>query len=406
MAMKQTQTKLFNFSDAGLDFCFGSKNLFPDRFKKMLSLGYNMRTVSSVSVAGNQVTFTYSGTHGYVADRVLKVDSGAFASINEGEFWIDSVTADTVTFTLDDAPLAASPGFTTRIAPIGYELLYEVSNIHVYKIKHFDDTDRYMRLCFQNQTARRNCISVCIGKTWDPETGFITDTSSLFDARDISIPAGVKWEFGTSATSAFNDYTYSQGFSSFGSAYAIGSKYHLLVFGNGSSSGYTGRLVGFVPTLCHAYDPLDYPMIIGESGGSESSSGQTYGGVYARAYIGNIRVTFATINADSMLFPTPVNGGAGASFLPATLDSFNTTTAFPIPILEFNTKHHIGYIPAGLYLCSYAETNVPSVAPTSTPSITYDIDLDHMCALHHLSRGSSQSTAYVIAPVEEIKLGY
>ncbi|WP_250852373.1 hypothetical protein [Acinetobacter sp. ANC 5414] len=100
MAMKQTQTKLFDFSDIGLDFCAGSKALFPDRFKKMLALGYNVQTVSSVMVSGNQVTFTYGGAHGYLADRVLKVDSGALPSVNNGEFWIDSVTTNSVTFTL------------------------------------------------------------------------------------------------------------------------------------------------------------------------------------------------------------------------------------------------------------------------------------------------------------------
>ena len=70
--MKQTQTKLFDFSDIGLDFCAGSKNLFPDRFKKILAQGYNTQTVASVGVVGNQVTLTYGVSHGYVADRVLK----------------------------------------------------------------------------------------------------------------------------------------------------------------------------------------------------------------------------------------------------------------------------------------------------------------------------------------------
>ncbi|RKG45949.1 hypothetical protein D7V64_17530, partial [Acinetobacter cumulans] len=95
MAMKQTQTKLFDFADVGLDFCVGSKSLFPDRFKKMLVIGYNTQTVASVAVAGNQVTLTYGVSHGYVADRVLKVESGVLAEINGGEFWIDSVTSNT-----------------------------------------------------------------------------------------------------------------------------------------------------------------------------------------------------------------------------------------------------------------------------------------------------------------------
>jgi len=63
MVMKQTQTKMFDFADIGLDFSAGSKSLFPDRFKKMLAQGYNTQTVSSVTVEGNQVTLNYGGSH-------------------------------------------------------------------------------------------------------------------------------------------------------------------------------------------------------------------------------------------------------------------------------------------------------------------------------------------------------
>src|SRR5690606_6216598 len=148
MAMKQTQTKLFDFSDVGLDFCAGSKNLFPDRFKKMLSVGYNVQTVFSVAVVGNQVRFTYGGTHGYAADRVLKVDSGALASINGGEFWIDSVTTNTVTFTLDNIPSSIANGFSTRIASLGWALEYESGQVQLYKMKYLDERDLYVRLVF------------------------------------------------------------------------------------------------------------------------------------------------------------------------------------------------------------------------------------------------------------------
>src|SRR5690606_4254920 len=165
MVMKQTQTILFDFSDVGLDFCAGSKNLFPDRFKKMLALGYNERTVSSVAVVGNQVTFTYGGTHGYVADRVLKVSAPELLSINSGEFVIDSVTENTVTMTIDGTPASIAGNFTTKVAPLGWDLVYELNHIHIYKFKHIDDSDMYARLCFQNATAsgNRNCIAVGIG---------------------------------------------------------------------------------------------------------------------------------------------------------------------------------------------------------------------------------------------------
>ena len=68
--IKQTQTKMFDFSDVGLDFCAGSKNKFPEVFKKMLATGYNPQTASSVSISGDQITLTYGVRVDY--DRKLK----------------------------------------------------------------------------------------------------------------------------------------------------------------------------------------------------------------------------------------------------------------------------------------------------------------------------------------------
>src|SRR5690606_10172412 len=252
MAMKQTQTKLFNFSDVGLDFCAGSKSLFPDRFKKMLALGYNVQTVSSVAVAGNQVTFTYGGAHGYAADRVLKVNSGALASINGGEFWIDSVTTNTVTMTIDDAPLSISGGFTTKIASLGWSLEYENENIHVYKFKQLDESDIFIRLCFQNQTGRRNCISPCVGKTFDALTGFITDPLALVaNASLISPDNDFKWEFSGVAGATYDNFTYSQGYSTFGKGVVIGSLYHVGFLTSASISIDSLRVNGCFPSTTH-----------------------------------------------------------------------------------------------------------------------------------------------------------
>ena len=123
---------MFDFADVGLDFCPGSKNLFPDRFKKMLSQGYNEQTVASVSVTGNQVTLNYGVAHGYAADRVIKINSGALSTINGGEFWIDSVTATSVTMTVDTAPSSIAGMFSTKSASLGWSLEYENANIHIY----------------------------------------------------------------------------------------------------------------------------------------------------------------------------------------------------------------------------------------------------------------------------------
>lgn len=404
MAMKQTQTKLFDFSDVGLDFCAGSKSLFPDRFKKMLALGYNVQTVTNVAVVGDQVTFTYGGAHGYVADRVLKVDSGALSSINGGEFWIDSVTTNTVTMTIDNAPLSVPNGFITRIASLGWSLEYEVANIHIYKFKYIDETDLYLRLCFQNNAAYRSNISPCIGKSYDVLTGEINDPLAYVDTSTIMSPNLMTWEFSGNTGATANNYSYSQGYSTYGRACVVGSIYHL-VFMHTLTSDY-GRVIGFVPAACLEYDPLDkYPLLICENPPVAVNAGNTsYFGSYGRAYVGQIRVDLDIKSSVNLFVTAPAN----SSFLPSSLDSFNTTTARPIMIYEFDTKQYLGAVVGGLYSCMYANTNAPPLDRNLSPVETRDVEMNTICKIHftsYLSANYNQSV-YLLAPVEEVKFGY
>lgn len=410
MAMKQTQTKLFDFSDVGLDFSSGSKNLFPDRFKKMLAQGYNVQTVSSVAISGNQVTFTYGGAHGYVADRVLKVDSEALASINGGEFWIDSVTTNTVKFTLDGAPTSIAGGFTTKVASLGWSLTYEQSNIQVYKLKQLDESDIFIRLCFQNQAGRRNCISPCVGKTFDASSGIITDTLALAANASLITPGdGFKWEFSGAAGATYDNFTYSQGYGTFGKGTLIGSLYHVGFLTSASISNDSLRVNGCFPSATHNFESIKYPVLLGETYGSIESSGDWYQSDSAAAYIGNIGVTFhgdgppRTGIGSNKIFPVPV--AFISSFLSPNVDSFNTTTLEPIRIFELSTYQHLGYM-SGIYLCRYAQSGRPAFSRATSPSISYDIDLNSKVYLHGMGWDSNATALYLGMPVEEVKIGY
>lgn len=411
MAMKQTQTKLFDFSDVGLDFCSGSKNLFPDRFKKMLSLGYNVQTVSSVSVAGNQVTLTYGGAHGYVERRVLKVNSGILADINGGEFFIDSVTTNTVTLTIDDVPPSIPKGFATHVASLGYDLIYEKDHIHIYKFKHIDDTDLYLRLVFQNNTVYRNRIAVCIGKTADLLSGTITDPNSLSETRGNTTPGTYAWEFTVDANSTYNNYSYSQGYSLFGKGMVVGSLYHLAVLNWSASSAQHCRINGFFPTHCFNYSLLDYPILFCGNFGNASAAhnnnnGQLYNTV-GSMFIGNVRVmlqnTLSTTTRPQQCAPwaTALN-----SFLPTSLDNFNTTACgMVLNIFEYGTLQFIGVISGGIYSCGYYnQSGAPLISPSSLPLITTDIDFGGDILIHAISVNAAANSGYYAFPVEEIKI--
>lgn len=403
MTMKQTQTKMFDFADVGLDFCPGSKNLFPDRFKKMLSQGYNEQTVASVSVTGNQVTLNYGVAHGYAADRVLKINSGPLAVSNSGEYWIDAVTTTSLTMTIDAAPVSIAGGFSTKIASLGYALEYENSNIQVYKFKSLDESDLFLRLCFQDQSGRRNCISPCVGKSFDIATGFITDVYAYAENIQIQSPnTGFKWEFGFWGNATYDNYTYSQGYSQYGKGCVVGSPYHLIFLFNALNG--QPRVNGFVPVFTHGYDQLNYPVMIGETYGNISGNGSNYMGYNSRAYIGNVRVIFSpdSNNGGNNLFRMPQ---ASQSFLSSVIDSFNTTTCAPIQVYEQATLQHIGVVVGGLYSAMYATTNTPSTANGAQPSITKDIDLDSNVVVHYMAAGdNAMALSFVAVPIEEIKI--
>ena len=293
--MKQTQTKLFDFSDVGLDFCAGSKNKFPEVFKKMLSTGFNPQTASSVSIAGSQITLTFGVNHGYVADRILKVE--ATGGFNK-EVYIDSVTTNTVTCTVLDGVTSGLTGtIATKIASLGWEIVYEQANIHVYKMLHIDDTPRYVRFCFQDNASHRNVVAVCIGKSWEESTGFIDDVNALQSTAKITTPSSAttpRFDLIYSPGSGYDNWTYSQGFSTFGKGSVVGSAYHFIVCTHNEYE--RQRINGILPTVTHACDVLEYPILLQELYPNETYSSGNFGGNGAASYgyghgsIGNIKV--------------------------------------------------------------------------------------------------------------------
>lgn len=403
MTMKQTQTKLFDFSDIGLDFCASSKNLFPDRFKKMLSLGYNEQTVSSVAVTGNQVVLTYGVSHGYVADRVLKITSGALAAINNGEFWIDSVTANTVTMTIDGAPIAVAGGFVTKIASLGWQLVYEVSNIHIYKFKDMDETDLFLRLCFQNVSTGRNCISPCVGKTANLSTGEITDIYALDANKSIAAPtaiaAGNRWEFSGYAAATYDNYTYTQGRAMFGNGVVVGSVYHLIFAVNMFSSTGRGLVNAILPSHTMNFEKTQRPLLFAYDFDATAGVNNTSLITALRPYLGNVRCVLQSnsANANALVGPQALNAYTDQ-------DSFNTTTCEPIPIYEHSTRQYLGCVSGGAFIAKYSAAVAPSVAVLDSPSFTSDIDLSSKVALHYVGQqGGTSSSVFMAIPVEPIK---
>lgn len=385
--IKQTQTKLFRSSDVGLDFCAGSIIRFPEVFKKILVTGFNPQIVNSVSISGSTITLTYGVTHGYVADRVLQVTaSGGFNK----EVYIDSVNGNNVICTVLDGSTTGLTGtINTKIASAGWDIVYEVGNIHIYKMKHFDETDRFVRMCFQTNTAQRNAVAVCIGKTYDSATGFITDEHSYTASRNVMLPfaAGVVWN-------TFYDGNYNNNASgTFGNAAVIvASPYHL---GFSMTERDSQNIFGIFPKSTHDYPQLDYPVLVSQYSGENipnSANFARWGNANNAIHIGNIR--FEHI----LTLPS-------SSYLPSSLDEFNTTTLQPYPLIEINTGQQLGYM-YGLFHVQYASNNRPAFNRFSTPFFSMDVDFESLIAVMASTIESyGTHVDYVAFVVEEIKHG-
>lgn len=404
MAMKQTQTKMFHFADVGLDFCSGSKNLFPDRFKKMLSQGYNEQTVASVSVIGNQVTLNYGVAHGYVADRVLKVNSGPLAAINGGEFWIDAVTTTSVTMTIDAAPISIAGGFVTKIASLGFELVYEQPPIHIYKFKSLNDEELFLRLCFQTVLNHKNTVVPCVGWTADLESGIILDSLTLKANRSASTPgAEFNWNFANVPSNEHNNYTYSQGFETYGQGVVVGSKYHIVFltavekhyYFNGVLPAYFIDVFGF-----EGRAPV---VMFGVSNGAPGAIYYDYTGKIHRAFIGEQAVTFSGNTNNPYTFNYGI--GTTANFYPENIEAFNTVPTEPLLIYEAVNKKFIGAAYGAHSLKLGTATRVIAQGAGNQPVKITEIDFDHQCLIHSLSiRDGLSDIAYLAIPVEGVKI--
>ena len=404
--IKQTQTKLFDFSDVGLDFCTGSKNKFPEVFKKMLATGFNPQTVLSVVINDDQITLTYGVSHGYVADRVLQVTaSGGF----DKEVYIDSVNGQSITCTvLDGNTIGLTGTINTKIASLGWELMYELTNIHVYKMKHIDDTDRYVRLCFQNQASQVNAIAVCIGKSFDSNTGFIDDPLAFQGTKDVTNPIGTGWKTAwhnfQPATSAHNNWTYAQGLSTYGKGMVVGSPYHLF-FNMTERHGH--NIYGIFPHASHPYTQLDYPVIITKGINNAAPSN---GGNFATsssegvALVGGVLCRFNVATSDTTDLVRD-RAHPISSFLGSDLDSFNTTTIRPLELYHKTTSQHLGYV-YGIGMCMFTDANKPSWHFSVAPFLSTDVDFNNRVVI--LGSGAENFTntsTFVGVPVEAIRHG-
>ena len=130
MAMR-TDVKRFNAADVGL-----SANMYRGTlltfFKAILTTGYNSKVANITNVNGNIITLDYGVPHGYALHRILKISGNPLLN---GEHAVTSINTNTLTIELENT-VTISGTITTQVAPLGFELVYEATNVAIYRFNY------------------------------------------------------------------------------------------------------------------------------------------------------------------------------------------------------------------------------------------------------------------------------
>jgi len=110
--------------------------------------GFNLQTATSITRDGNTAIATLSSGHGFMVDQVILV-AGCTQPEYNGEFTVTAVTANTVKFTVSGEP--ASPAttastITVKVAPLGFEIVFNNSNKRVYRSPNPLSNRHYLRV--------------------------------------------------------------------------------------------------------------------------------------------------------------------------------------------------------------------------------------------------------------------
>lgn len=393
----QTQTKIYKFSDKGIELNGWAKGYYPEIFKKIFVTGYNENLITDIEILNGKVTLILPTNHGYLLERVIRFSSPSHTK----DYVITEVTATSISFYDETFPSSITNPISIKIAPLDYELVYEVDQVHIYKFKDLDNSDLFLRLYFlstKNSSSYRGLVYPCVGRTYDPETGYITDTDSLVETRDIKSPATrFSWELGQQDNVYYENQPLNP---SYGQITIIGSLYHLLISVATGNTKYYFTLNSILPVVnCVLGKTL--PLLTG-SRYTHTSSGpsNTFSGSYQ--YVNNYKVSNFTCSSSistSFGLPSyyvdPFHNALGIS---------DRMSLNGITLYLTGTSAFFANALGAHYLTAKGDDTRFTTYATNYPLPIMDSDNFIKSYLCPLSDGST-FCGYV-APMEEIHLGY
>lgn len=108
--------------------------------------GFNLVSVSGITVTSNVATLSTGTTHGFVADQVIEV-AGATPSGLNGRKRVISATDTTLTFAAPGIADGAATGtLSAKVASAGWEIAFTATNVRVYRSPNVLGTRMFYRV--------------------------------------------------------------------------------------------------------------------------------------------------------------------------------------------------------------------------------------------------------------------
>lgn len=329
----RTDVKRYKATDVGLNASMvrGTNIAF---LKAILTTGYNTKTVSSVTNEGNRIILDYGIAHGYALERVLMISGADDPQLN-GEHAIIQLTTNTVTIELKVLPTGLGGIITTKVAPLGFSLVYEATNLAIFQFQYHGKT-KYLRI--YETPLYSAYVNPSVGDGFDPATGLLTGDVYPAAATGTQIP--YKWDFAYNNTATIigeypSIFGTSEGFVIVGQFYISGTEQVYLY----------GLQPWFTP-----FEKLNTPILLCSylNEYQAGAAGSSFSMQARLPTVGNVNIQKNEASTDIKNIGFTYLGAPNGNALPAGLLSFNPIMYCSSIVNIYQTNQPIG-IANGIY---------------------------------------------------------
>ena len=187
-----TSVKYFNNTMAGAPVLNGTAGSLIALLDAVLVNGFDLKSATSLTVAGGVATLAFTGAHSAQIDSVIVVAGSSVAALN-GEQKVTVVGAGVVKFATAAADGVASGAITFKMAPLGFVKPFNGPNLAAYKSSDVASSGFYLRV---DDTTTTSARVVGYESMSDINTGL-----GAFPTA-VQVPGGGYWAKSSLATAA------------------------------------------------------------------------------------------------------------------------------------------------------------------------------------------------------------